>query len=235
VEIRFPVPGWHGPLFDLFPGGRLPELVWTANGLPVPNAEWHFMFLLYHQMIHHFFGRFIWFLDLAVLQGSERASLNWGRVMAEADRLSMREALAAAAGFCRRHVDADFPDVPLLAAAPWNRAFIRHLVKPEVVAASGRNTQQIAAARVAWAMLHGMTSYLLLADAPAVGSLWRGRGGQWTEARVRCVLTRRWKGDWGNRLGSSLAMPMPVFLYLLARLLAWLPSTKDQSYGKAHK
>ena len=26
LEIRFPAPGWQGPLFDLFPDGRLPEL-----------------------------------------------------------------------------------------------------------------------------------------------------------------------------------------------------------------
>lgn len=226
VEIRFPVTGWTGPLFDLFPSGRLPTLEWTANGLPAPNAEWHFLFLLHHLMMHHLFGRFIWFLDLAVLVRHERAKLNWGRILEESERLTMREGLATAANFCRSYVDPDFPEVPPPTHTAWNRAFIHHLANPQVILSSRRNKQQIQPIRRVWAVLHGAASYFLLTDIPPGGHPWTGRGRQWTEARVRCVLASRWRGKWGNWLGRRFAALVPWFIYPLARLLAWMPTRR---------
>ena len=222
VEIRFPVAGWDGPLFDLFPNGRLPELVWTAKGLPVPNAEWHFLFLLHHLMLHHFFGRFIWLLDLAVLARRERANLNWEKIIAESERLALREGLVAAANFCRQHLDPEFPEIPPLAHPAWNRQFIRHLVEPQVIATAEKNKQHVSAVRRGWVVLHGLASYFLMADVPRTGRPWNGPGGRWTIARGRCVLARRWRGRLGSWLAGCLSTLAGGLIYALARSLAWV-------------
>ena len=227
VEIRFPVAGWTGPLFDLFPNGDLPELVWTPTGLPAPRAEWHFLFLLHHLMMHHFFGRFVWFLDLAVMVRRQGPNLDWARIVSESSRLAMGEGLAAAASFCRRHVDPDFPEVPPVSAGAWNRPFIHYLVQPRAIASSERNKQQASALGRVWAVLHGPPSYLLLADAPVAGRPWNGRGGEWTTARVRCVLASRWKGRWGTWLACRLSTVALWLIYPLARLLAWIAARQD--------
>jgi hypothetical protein len=227
VEIRFPVAGWRGPLFDLFPNGDLPEQVWTATGLPAPRAEWHFLFLLHHLMMHHFFGRFIWFLDLGMLVRRQGPNLDWDWVVRESGRLAMGEGLAAAASFCRRHVDPGFPEVPPVSGEAWNHAFIHHLVQPLVIASSERNKQQASGLGRVWAVLHGASSYFLLADAPATGRPWEGPGGQWTTARVRCALASRWRGKWGTWLACRLSTVALWLVYPLARLLAWIPSRQD--------
>ena len=227
VEIRFPVAGWTGPLFDMFPNGDLPELVWTATRLPAPQAEWHFLFLLHHLMMHHFFGRFVWFLDLAMLVRRQGLNLGWDRVVSESGRLGMGGGLAAAASFCRRHVDPDFPEVPPVSGRAWNRPFIHHLVQPLVIASSERNKQQASALGRVWAVLHGAPSYLLLADAPATGRPWNGRGGQWTTARVRCVLASRWRGKWGTWFAARLSTVAIWLVYPLARMLAWIPARQN--------
>ena len=230
VEMRFPVPGWHGPLFDLFPNGRLPELERTASGLVVPRAEWHLLFLLQHLMIHHFFGRLVWLLDLAVLVGRHRTSLDWERVVRESKRLAMFEGLALAAGFCRDHVDPRFPEVASHGGQAWNRPFLRKLVDPSVIASTEWttewNTQLVSPLKRARSFLYEVAAFFLLTDAPATGRPWDGCGWQWTADRLGYALVRRWRGNWGRWLGRRLSMLAPWLVYPMARLLAWIPTRR---------
>jgi hypothetical protein len=227
IEIRFPIAGWSGQFFDLFAGGHLPELEWTSRGIPAANAEWHFLFLMQHLMIHHAFGRFVWILDLAVLVWRRRASLDWDLILRKCDQLAMREALAATAIFCRRHIDPDFPKVSPPRGPAWNRPFIHHLTAPGVILSATRNKQHISAFGRLWAVLHGISGYLLLSDVSSTGTLRDGYGWQSTAVRLRCVLTSRWKSNWGSWLGNVLADLAPWFVYPLARLLAWIPNKKS--------
>jgi hypothetical protein len=150
-------------------------------------------------------------------------------IVESAQRLGISEALSATAEFCRQFVDSDFPEVPTGSSKPWNRAFIRHLVEPEVVVMSSRNKQQASLAKRYWSILHGASSYFLLADAPSPGSRSQGLGWRWTQARVQCVLVNRWNSSTGRALGSGLAALVPWFIFPLARALAWLPKRHQHS------
>jgi hypothetical protein len=222
LEIRYPIPGWTGPLFELFPGGKLPDLVETVNGVFAPPPHWHFLFLLHHLMMHHFFGRFVWFLDLAVLVRQQGETLDWREICADSERFGMREALAAVASFCRRYIDPAFPEAVAPSCTRWNRPFIRRLVEPSVIAASELNKQQASFTGRIWSVLHGAASYNLLADAPESGPAREGRGWQWTEARVRCVLINRWQSKSGALLARVIPVIVAIVLYPLARCLSWM-------------
>jgi len=230
LEIRFPAPGWHGPLFDLFPEGRLPELECTTSGLIVPQPEWHLVYLLQHLMIHHFFGRLIWLLDLAALAAGRRTGLDWERVINESKRMGLFEGLAAAAAFCREHLDPRFPEVCSPRGRVWNRPFIRKLVAPPVIASTKWTTEwdtlPVSPVNRVRTFLYEVAVFFLLTDVPATGRPWDGRGWQWMADRVGYPLANRWCGKWGRRLGRWLSSLVPWFVYPLARLLAWIPTRR---------
>jgi hypothetical protein len=226
LEIRFPAPGWKGPLFELFPDGRLPELERTTRGLVVPRIEWHLLFLLQHLMIHHFFGRLVWMRDLAVLAGRNRAKLDWNLVVREAERMALRDGLCLAAEFCRAYVDADFPSVPPRGGHSWNLGFLRKLTSPAVIVSSEWGTEwnerRDSPLRRARSALYEVAVFFLMADVPKSGGPCNSQGWRWTADRIGYVLVRRWRGRFGNWLGRQIAMFAPWFVYPLARLLAWI-------------
>lgn len=231
LEIRFPARGWQGPMFDLFPDGQLPELECTAGGLVVPRIEWHFLFLLQHLMIHHFFGRLVWMRDLAVLAGRHRTSLDWDRVVRESERLALRDGLCVAAGFCRDYVDPGFPEVPPRGGRPWNHGLLRKLTSPAVIVSSEWGTEWDTLPhsffRRARSALYEVAVFFLLTDVPESGGPWNARGWRWTSDRLGYVLNRRWRGRFGRWLGRQIAWFAPWFVYPLARVLAWMtPSAK---------
>jgi hypothetical protein len=224
MEIRYPIPEPTDPMLE-----ALAELApgrWPADDgwLAAPDPSLHVLVLLLHMSWYHYFSRLVWFLDLAALVSRRRAEIDFDWLLHQTRRLNAGNLLGVAAHFCRRHIDAAFPEFPLDAAA-WNCGFLRRTADARTIARGEFSLHQRNAAsrfRVLWfrVLRHFLLSdppTRLRADSPPV---------RWIVATIAWGFRLT-----GRRLKAGIGRLACLLIYPAARLTAWTWSMPARTTG----
>jgi hypothetical protein len=135
IEIHFPVPDSPYSLSE-FIGlacGPILEGSRTRAGVRVIDPTHHLVLLLLHLIYQHLGAKLIWHVDIARLIRLEGKEIDWGRVLAWADRLGYRAAFAAVLASIRDRLGAGVPAVatdPIAGGSTLNRGVLRELASP---------------------------------------------------------------------------------------------------------
>jgi hypothetical protein len=135
IEIAFPLVCECDPMLSLLHhnAARLLRVPASADALLSPDPTIHFIFLILHMTVNHWFSRLIWFVDLAALWRAASARIDLDLVRQELKRLGWCSAAASALDFGRRHFGADLPFLPMPADHGWHRQFLERLTSPDTV------------------------------------------------------------------------------------------------------
>lgn len=135
IEFSYPLENSSDPQYDLL-NKHISKIVVQSDQLADvcnPDPDIHFIFLILHMGINHFFSRFIWLLDIAQLYRSKIESLDFEYMHNELNKLNLTSLANASTAFCKKYID---NDIPLFEGQKRNSSvrFIKKLTDPHIIA-----------------------------------------------------------------------------------------------------